>query len=134
MANPIANKSRPTWRAITRALAAALFVVAGANHFVHAPLYRRIVPPNFPSPVLLVAISGICEISGGIGILIRPLRRLAGWGLIALLIAVFPANLYMAEHPDHFADLHIATWLLWLRLPLQGVMIAWVSYSALQSA
>jgi uncharacterized membrane protein len=115
----------PTPRTILRVLTAALFVFAGANHFVNPSFYRGIVPPSFPSPALLVAISGVCEIAGGVGLLLRPLRRAAGWGLVALLIAVFPANLYMALHPD---QMHIAHWLLWLRLPLQGVFILWVWY------
>lgn len=123
-----------SWQIVARALAAVFFIVAGANHFIHAPFYCRIVPPRFPSPALLVAVSGICEIAGGIGVLIRPLRRAAGWGLIALLIAVFPANLYMAQHPEQFGELHTSRWLLWLRLPLQGVLIAWVWYAALQSS
>ena len=116
-----------------RALTAAFFVAAGANHFLHSEFYIRIVPPSFPSPAILVAISGFCEIAGGVGILIPQLRRAAGWGLIALLVAVFPANLYMARHPEHFTDLHVAVWLLWLRLPLQAVFIAWVWYCTLQS-
>ena len=95
-------------------------------HFVAPGKYLRIIPPGFPSPAMLVAISGIAEMIGGAGLLIRPLRRAAGFGLIALLIAVFPANIYMALHPERFADLHLAAWLLWARLPLQVVLIAWV--------
>jgi uncharacterized membrane protein len=120
------------FRSVARALTAAFFIAAGANHFLHAGFYIRIVPPSFPSPALLVTISGVCEIAGGVGILIPPLRQAAGWGLIALLIAVFPANLYMAQHPEHFTELHAAAWLLWLRLPLQALFIAWVWYTALQ--
>ena len=109
-----------------RLLAALLFLAAGLMHFVAPEKYQRIIPPGFPFPAMLVAISGIAEMIGGAGLLIRPLRRAAGFGLIALLIAVFPANLYMAVHPERFADLHVAAWLLWARLPLQGVLIAWV--------
>jgi len=109
-----------------RYLAAAFFIVAGINHFYNPVFYRKIVPPALPAPGALVAISGVAEIAGGIGLLIRPLRRAAVWGLIALLIAVFPANVYMLTTRDQIPDLHIATWLLWLRLPLQAVLIAWV--------
>lgn len=98
-------------------------MLAGANHFIDAPFYREIIPPSFPAPALLVAISGVCEIAGGVGLFIRPLRRAAGWGLVALLIAVFPANLYMAEHHE---QMRFAYWLLLLRLPMQGVLIYWV--------
>jgi uncharacterized membrane protein len=106
-----------------RILAAVFFVVAGTFHFLKPELYRQIIPPAFPAPQLLVIVSGIAEIAGGIGLLIRSLRRWAGWGLVALLIAVFPANFYMAEHPERF---HISRWLLWGRLPLQGVFLLWV--------
>jgi uncharacterized membrane protein len=121
------------WRTILRLLAAAFFIGAGINHFVNPAFYRRIVPPRFPKPAALVVISGIAEIAGGASLLVRPLRRAAGWGLIALLVAVFPANLYMAMNPDRLPDLPIPRRLqglrvplLWLRLPLQAIFIAWV--------
>ena len=119
------------FRLPTRWLAAAGFAIAGANHFRNPAFYERIVPPAFPTPALLVAVSGVCEIAGGVGLLIRPLRRAAGGGLIALLIAVFPANVYMATHPEAVPELQVARWLLWARLPLQGVLIAWVWFAAL---
>ena len=126
MSNPHPPASQRNWRPVSRLLTAALFVFAGSKHFTNAKFFREIVPPGFPSPALLVAISGVCEIAGGLGLLIRPLRRAAGWGLIALLIAVFPANVYMAQHPDRIVDLHAAHWLLWVRLPVQGIFIFWV--------
>ena len=112
-----------------RWLAAIFFAVAGIFHFLKPDLYLAIVPPYLPAPQLLVAISGAAEIAGGLGLLIPPLRRAAGWGLIALLIAVFPANIYMVRHPGPF---HVATWLLWARLPFQAIFIAWVWFSALR--
>ena len=120
-----------TLRIVLRWLAALGFVAAGAGHFVMPKLYVKIIPPHFPDPALLVAISGVCEIAGGAGLLVRPLRRAAGWGLIALLVAVFPANIYMAVAPGRIPGLHIARWLLWLRLPLQGVLVTWVWFVAL---
>ena len=91
------------------------------------------MPPFFPADAL-VEISGVCEIAGGIGLLIRPLRRAAGWGLIALLIAVFPANIYMAVAPSR-RPAGVPVWVLslalWLRLPLQAVFIAWVWFVSL---
>jgi uncharacterized membrane protein len=117
---------------ILRLAAAIFFVAAGVNHFVNSDFYRKIVPPGFGDPAAMVAVSGIAEIAGGIGLLIRPLRRWAGWGLIVLLIAVFPANVYMAVAPDKIPGLSIPQWELWLRLPLQGVFIAWVWYAALR--
>jgi uncharacterized membrane protein len=80
-------------RTILRWLAAIFFVVADMFHFLNLEMYLQIVPPYFPAPQLLVAVSGIAEIAGGIGLLLRSVRRPAAWGLIALLIAVFPANI-----------------------------------------
>src|SRR3984885_2022130 len=105
-------------RTTLRWLAAIFFVVAGTFHCLRPELYLQIMPPYFPAPQLLVAVSGVAEIAGGVGLLILGLRRAAGWGLVALLIAVFPANIYMVQHPEHF---HFAPWILWLRLPLQAI-------------
>jgi uncharacterized membrane protein len=116
-------------RTILRVLAAIFFVMAGTFHFLRPELYLQIMPPYFPAPQLLVVVSGIAEIAGGIGLLIRPLRRAAAWGLIALLIAIFPANVYMVQHPELF---HFALWFLWARLPLQIAFIAWVWFAAIQ--
>ena len=113
-------------RLVLRLLASLAFVVAGVLHFVFPDKYEHVIPPGFPSPKMLVLISGLAEIAGGVGLWIRPLRRAAGWGLIALLIAVFPANVYMAVHPDYVANLTVGHWLLWARLPLQPVLIWWV--------
>jgi uncharacterized membrane protein len=104
------------------------FVAAGAFHFVRPALYARIVPPFLPFPLALVYISGVAEILGGIGVLIPSLRAWAGLGLIVLLIAVFPANIYMAVGPEH-AGLGVPRIWLWLRLPLQLVLIAWVAWA-----
>jgi uncharacterized membrane protein len=116
-------------RTFSRWLAAIFFIVAGTFHFLTPELYLQIMPPYFPAPQLLVAGSGVAEVAGGIGLLIPRVRRMAGWGLIALLVAVFPANIYMLQHPGQF---HFASWLLWARLPLQGIFIAWVWFSAIQ--
>jgi uncharacterized membrane protein len=116
-------------RTILRGLAAVFFVVAGTFHFLKPEMYLQIMPPNFPAPQLLVAVSGVAEMAGGIGLLVRPFRRAAGWGLIALLIAVFPANIYMMQHPEKF---HFALWILLARLPLQVVFVVWVWFAAIQ--
>ena len=119
------------WRLGARVAAAALFIAAGANHFLHPDLYKQIVPPALAAPGVLVAISGACEIVGGLGLLVPSLRVAAGWGLLALLLAVFPANVYMAWAPHRAPQENIPVWLLWLRLPLQGVLMAWVWWVAL---
>ncbi|MBV8196840.1 MAG: DoxX family membrane protein [Candidatus Eremiobacteraeota bacterium] len=104
---------------------AVFFIVAGANHFVHPAFYVRIVPDWLPAPRLLVAISGACEILGGMGIFFPVTRRVAGISLIALLIAVFPANLQMAQFPQRYADIGTPL-LFYARLPLQAVLLLWV--------
>jgi uncharacterized membrane protein len=104
----------------------ALFMLsAGVGHFVNAAEFIRIVPSFLPYPEALVYISGVCEIAIGIGLLIPKLRPYAAWGLIALLIAVFPANVNMAIHKIPFGPGPTPEWLLWARLPLQGVLLAW---------
>jgi uncharacterized membrane protein len=114
------------WKKLALPATAILFIAAGGNHFWRSPFYVRITPPMFPHRLALVYISGFFEVLGGAGLLLRPLRGPAAWGLILLLIAVLPANIYMAVHADRFADLHLPTWVFWARLPLQGVMMAWV--------
>lgn len=99
------------------------FMAAGANHFRDPAFYLAIMPPYMPWPGSLIAISGLCEIAGGFGILIPMVRCLAGYGLIALLVAVFPANLFMAMTGVQPAGVHLPEWALWARLPLQLVFI-----------
>ena len=112
---------------IFRALLALFFIFAGAMHFIRPDLYARIVPPFLPHPLALVIVSGIAEILGGVGLLIPGLRRLAGKGLILLLIVVFPANIYMLVQSLQEQGLSLTSSLLVLRLPLQIVFIAWVN-------
>jgi uncharacterized membrane protein len=106
------------------------YVVAGAMHFVVPALYVQIIPPRFPNPLALVYLSGVAEILLGIGVVVPRTRRLAAWGLVALLVAIFPANVYMATHDVMLEGLpawastpsNAATW---ARLPFQLVFIAW---------
>jgi uncharacterized membrane protein len=118
------------WRRIARGVLASLFVAAGTWHFVRPGFYRSIVPPGFGPPAVMVAISGAAEILGGIGLLVPRLRRAAGWGLVALLVAVFPANVYMLTARDRIPGDTFPAWALWVRLPLQGVLTAGVLWSA----
>jgi uncharacterized membrane protein len=106
---------------------ASFFVLAGDNHFLNAGPYLAMMPPYLPWHAGLIIVSGIAEIAGGLGILITKTRRLAGWGLIALLVAVFPANIQVALHG--WPGVQIPQWTLWARLPLQGVLIAWVYWA-----
>jgi len=118
-----------TIRAIALVGLAGMFVFAGVMHFVKPQMFEAIVPPVLPSPRALVLISGVAEVLGGIGLLVPAVRTWASIGLIVLLIAVFPANLYMAQEAEQFRQLAPA-WALWARLPLQGVLIAAVAWAA----
>lgn len=104
---------------------ALFFVLAGANHFLVPETYVAMMPSVLPAPWALVYLSGVAEILGGLGLLHPRTRRLAAWGLIALLVAVFPANLNMAINDLPLGDRDLPTWALWARLPLQLVVIAW---------
>lgn len=108
-----------------RWLLAAFFVVAGLNHFRDPAFYLSMMPPPLPFPEALNALSGACEVAGGLGVLVPRTRRAAGFGLIALLIAVFPANLYAALQ-GQLAGLDAPPWALWARLPFQALFVAWV--------
>lgn len=106
-------------------LLAAFFVLAGLNHFRDPNFYRAMMPPLLPAPGALNVISGVCEILGGLGVLLPQTRRFAGWGLIALLIAVFPANIYAAMQ-GQLPGLDTPSWVLWVRLPFQALFVFWV--------
>lgn len=101
-----------------------LFVAAGANHFLNPDFYVGIMPPYLPAHHELVYLSGVLEIVGGAAVLVPRWRTAAGWGLVALLVAVSPANVHMAMNPELFPDIPAAG--LYARLPLQGVLIVWV--------
>jgi len=107
-------------------LASIFYVGAGILHFINTGFYLKIMPPYIPYHLAMVYISGAAEIAGGVGLLIPPLRRTAAWGLVALLIAVFPANLYMAMDHVQVGAAPMPPALAWGRLPLQLVFIAWV--------
>jgi len=114
-------------RAISTYTVGLLFILAGVNHFINPDFYVNIMPPYIPAHLTMVYVSGFFEVLGGAGVLIPTLRRAAGWGLIALLIAVFAANLHMVMHPAEYPS--IPYWVLVARIPLQFVLIAWVEWS-----
>lgn len=91
------------------------------------------MPPSVPWPEAIVLLSGLAEICGGIGLLPRASRRWAGWGLIALLVAIFPANIHALATGMMIAGHAAPLWLLWARLPLQLALIFWV-YSAIRKS
>ena len=102
------------------------FVLAGAMHFVKPRLYRQIVPPYLPAPEALVYLSGVAEAAGGLGLMLPSKRSRARWWLVATLLAVFPANLHMAQHPEQYPKIPGGARSLKLRLPVQALFIAWV--------
>lgn len=102
---------------------ALLYIAAGVNHFLHPDLYRRIMPPWLPAHDLLIYGSGVFEIILGVLLLYPPTRRVAAWGIVCLLIVVFPANVQMFL--DYRAAHHPQLWLAVARLPLQLVLVWW---------
>lgn len=119
--------SLETAKSIARSVFGGSFILAGANHFWQPAFYVRIMPPYLPAPLPLVYVSGACEMGLGALLLAPPFTKLAAWGLIALLVAVFPANLHMALHASSYP---YPPALLWWRLPLQGGLIAWAYWLA----
>jgi len=104
------------------------YVVAGVLHFVVPELYAQIIPPILPAPLALVYLSGVAEIAVGVGVLIPRTRRYAAWATIALLVAIFPANVYMATSMvvvEGIGGGDPSPLIRWGRLPLQGVLILW---------
>lgn len=104
---------------------AALMIFAGVMHFVSPVGFERIVPKALPAPRLLVYVSGVFEVLFGVGLLVAATQALAAWGLIALFVAVFPANVNMMLEDLPLGRTKLPRWAHWVRLPFQGVLIAW---------
>lgn len=111
-------------KSIARGLLAISMTAIGTLHFISPEPFIQIVPSFLPQPRWLVYISGACEIAGGIGLLVPRVRKPAAWGLIALYLAVFPANINMAVTNMPVGGQQYPL-LLWLRLPFQALFIAW---------
>lgn len=110
-------------KTILKYVFAAAFVLAGLNHFWKPQLYVSIMPSYLPWHLFLVYVSGMLEILLGLLLLVPAAQSFAAWGLVALLVVVFPANLHMALNAATYPG--VAPVVLWLRLPLQAVVIAW---------
>lgn len=113
--------NKELWRVIL----AISIIIVGVTHFTVWESYTRIVPPQLPYPRELVYISGFFEILGGIGLLIPPLSQAAAWGLVALFIAVFPANINQAINHIKIEHVPNTNWFYAIRLPLQAILISW---------
>lgn len=112
-------------RAATVLLGVSMMAI-GVTHFLDPEPFVRIVPDYLPAPLALVYVSGVFEVLGGVGVLLPQTRRAASWGLVALFLAVFPANVHMALNEIQLVpggDLPV--WAMWARLPFQAVFIAW---------
>jgi len=116
----------PAWRRAGLVFVFLWFLIGGIAHFAATDLEMRIVPPWIPWPRTVVLVSGALELAGAAGLLWRPTRRLAGWGLFALTLAVTPSNIYMLQHADQFP---VPYWALVLRLPLQVALLALIWWS-----
>ena len=105
------------------------FIIAGVLHFIVPELYVQIIPPFFPAPLVLVYLSGLAEIAVGIGLLIPRTRQPAAWATVVLLVAIFPANIYMATHGVVIDGMpgggDPSELVRWGRLPMQGLLILW---------
>ena len=110
-------------KTLSRIVLGVVYILAGINHFINPDFYIDIMPPYLPWHGPLVFVSGVAEAVLGALVLIPRWSAPAAWGLIALLIAVFPANIHMALHPELYPTMPRSA--LWLRLPLQGVLVLW---------
>jgi uncharacterized membrane protein len=119
-------KRLSTAQRIGLVFAAIFYVVVGTLHFIKTEAYLRTMPPYVPWHLPMVRISGVFEILGGLGLLVFQTRRAAAWGLVALLIAVFPANIYMATNPIEAGATSIEPIFRWGRLPLQLLLVWWL--------
>ena len=109
------------WQRVALVCVFFWFLLGGIAHFVLTDAEMRIVPPSVPDPRDVVLITGIFELLGAFGLMLKWTRRAAGWGLFALTLAVTPAHFYMLQAHDQFPS--VPMWLLWARLPLQVVLL-----------
>ncbi len=112
-------------KATLRWLLTVVMVGTGVSHFADPGPYAAIVPTILPSPVVLVYVSGLFEVLGGLGLIPSRTRRFAAWGLIALYVAVFPANVNMAIDRVPLGTRDLPEWALYARLPIQALLVAW---------
>ncbi len=113
----------PTLKQIFKWILSIIFVMAGIYHFINPSIYLRIMPPYLPAHLFLIYLSGFFQIVLGVLLVVPKFTPRAAWVLIALLIAVFPANIYMAINTQLFPEINPL--LIWLRLPLQLLVLAW---------
>lgn len=123
------NDPKQATRRRARYFLAVFFFIAGLNHFLNPHPYLAMMPKWLPYPEAMNIISGLAEMAGAIGVLIPHLQRLTGWCLVALLVAIFPANINVAL--NGWPGVSIPVWALWARLPLQFALLYWVYFACL---
>lgn len=123
--------THPIITTIFRWLATGFFLVAGAMHFVIPEFYLAMMPPFIPFQSFLIVLTGIAEMAGAIGIQIPKYRRLAGMLMIMMLVAIFPANIYVAWAQPVLPNVDYTPDSMWWRLLLQPVFIAWIWHTSL---
>ena len=112
--------------------AQSLFYIAGGlNHFWHRGFYRHIMPDHYSNPDVLVQVSGLAEILGGLGLLLPSTRRSSAIGIALILVIFLDVHVFMLRHPERFHE--VPEWALWARIPLQFVLIAWAGAYARRS-
>ncbi|MBK1884508.1 DoxX family protein [Luteolibacter pohnpeiensis] len=119
-------------RLLSCGLLGIFFTVAGIAHFASPETYLPLMPDYLPWHLPLIYLSGAAEIIGGLGLWIPKLRRAAGWWLIAVLLGVFPANIHMLVNHVPLAGRPVPEWILWARLPLQFLLIAWIWWASIR--
>jgi uncharacterized membrane protein len=120
------SRAHPTGMRISHvglAVESLFYVAAGSNHFLHPAFYIHIMPDHYSNPATWVALTGAAEIAGGVGLLFPKTRRAAAIGIVVMLVVFLDVHIFMLLHPDRFAG--FPGWGLWLRLPLQFLLIAW---------
>jgi uncharacterized membrane protein len=110
-------------RRISLVAQSLFYVASGINHLWHPGLYLQIMPDHYSHPATLVRLSGVAEILGGVGLLIPYTRRGSAYGIVLMLVLFLDVHQFMLRHPERFSA--IPEWVLWARIPLQFVLIAW---------
>ena len=119
----------PTRRDRMRVAAGLAFILASIPHFTSPERYLPMMPPFVPAPEAMIVVSGVAELIGGVGMLIPRTARIASWWLALLLLAIFPANVYVAIRGVNAAGLPSSPWYTWSRLPFQALFVWWVLYA-----
>ncbi len=123
---------RVTWRGVGLVAQSLLYVAAGVNHFWHSRTYVAIMPPHYSHPLGWVQFTGLAEIAGGFGLLAPQTRRAAAWGIVAMLLVYFDVHISMVLHAERFSN--VPLWALYLRLPVQFLLIAGALFYARKRA